>query len=91
MISMKIKKMSKKDDHVMETKIQREKFGTTIDDILAEEAKKFDLSIEEFLESPKTAKRLQEVLQVLELMEQKEYREFNTVSAGAPGLGKHKS
>ena len=67
MISMKIKKMSKKDDHVMETKIQREKFGTTIDDILAEEAKKFDLSIEEFLESPKTAKRLQEVLQVLEL------------------------
>ena len=56
MISMKIKKMSKKDDHVMETKIQREKFGTTIDDILAEEAKKFDLSIEEFLESPKTAR-----------------------------------
>lgn len=91
MISMKIKKISKKDDHVKLTKIQREKYGATLDEILAEEAKKLDLSIEEFLESPKSAKRLQEILKVLELMNQKEYKSYNTVLAGAPGLGKHKS
>jgi len=72
-------------------KTQREKYGATLDEILAEEAKKFNLSIKEFLDNPKSAKRVEEISKVLELLHQKEYRAYNEVLAGAPGLGKHKS
>lgn len=70
---------------------QREKYGATLDKILSEEAKKFNLSLDEFLENPECSKRVEQLAQVFEVMNQKEFREFNTVLAGAPGLGKHKS
>jgi len=34
---------------------------------------------------------LEELSKVFEVMNEKEYMEFNTVLAGAPGLGRHKS
>ena len=70
---------------------QREKYGATLENILSEEAKKFHLSLDDFLENPECSKRVEELAQVFEVMNQKEFREFNTVLAGAPGLGKHKS
>jgi DNA replication protein DnaC len=70
---------------------QRKKYGATLYEILLVESKKFDMSIEEFLDSPKSSKRLEELSKVFEVMNQKEYLEFNTVLSGAPGLGKHKS
>jgi hypothetical protein len=70
---------------------QRKKYGATLYEILLAESKKLDMSIEEFLDSPKSTKRLEELSKVFEVMNQKEYREFNTVLAGAPGLGRHKS
>ena len=70
---------------------QREKYGATLEKILSEEARKFNLSLDEFLENPECSKRIEQLAQVFEAMNQKEFREFNTVLAGAPGLGKHKS
>ena len=70
---------------------QRKKYGATLYEILLVESKKFDMSIEAFLDSPKSSKRLEELSKVFEVMNQKEYLEFNTVLSGAPGLGKHKS
>ena len=70
---------------------QREKYGATLEKILSEEAKKFNLSLDEFLENSVCSKRVEQLAKVFEVMNQKEFREFNTVLAGAPGLGKHKS
>jgi hypothetical protein len=69
---------------------QRLKYGDTLHNILLVEAKRFNLSVEEFLVSPASAARVKELDQVLELMEKKEYQSLE-ISAGAPGLGKHKS
>ena len=70
---------------------QREKYGATLDKILSEEAKKFNLSLDEFLENPECSKRVEQLAKVFEVMNQKEYRPYYEVSAGAQGLGKHKS
>ena len=72
-------------------RIQREKYGATLEKILSEEARKFHLSLDEFLENPACSMRVEQLAKVFEVMNQKEFREFNTVLAGAPGLGKHKS
>ena len=80
--------VANQDVSVVERKL---KYGATLDKILSEEAKKFNLSLDEFLENPECSKRVEQLAKVFEVMNQKEFREFNTVLAGAPGLGKHKS
>ena len=69
---------------------QRKKYGATVYEVLLEESKKFNMSVEEFLNSPETSKRLDELSKVFELMDEKEFKS-GEVLAGAPGLGKHKS
>jgi DNA replication protein DnaC len=90
MMSIERKKVSI-EEAIKIDRTQREKYGATLDKILSEEAKKFNLSLDEFLENPECSKRVEQLAKVFEVMNQKEFREFNTVLAGAPGLGKHKS
>ena len=90
MMSIERKKVSI-EEAIQIDRTQREKYGATLDKILSEEAKKFNLSLDEFLENPECSKRVEQLAKVFEVMNQKEFREFNTVLAGAPGLGKHKS
>lgn len=89
MMSIERKKVSI-EEAIKIDRIQREKYGATLDKILSEEAKKFNLSLDEFLENPECSKRVEQLAKVFEVMNQKEYRSYE-VLAGAPGLGKHKS
>ena len=70
---------------------QRLKYGDTLSKILADEAKKFHVSVEDFLVSPVSANRLKELSEIFDLMNKKDYKSPLEISAGAPGLGKHKS
>ena len=90
MMSIERKKVSI-EEAIKIDRTQRKKYGATLDKILSEEAKKFNLSLDEFLENPACSMRVEQLAKVFEVMNQKEFREFNTVLAGAPGLGKHKS
>jgi len=90
MMSIERKKVSI-EEAIKIDRTQREKYGATLDKILSEEAKKFNLSLDEFLENPECSKRVEQLAMVFEVMNQKEYRPYYEVSAGAPGLGKHKS
>ena len=90
MMSIERKKVSI-EEAIKIDRTQREKYGATLDKILSEEAKKFNLSLDEFLENPECSKRVEQLAKVFEVMNQKEYRPYYEVSAGAPGLGKHKS
>jgi hypothetical protein len=90
MMSIERKKVSI-EEAIKIDRTQREKYGATLDKILSEEAKKFNLSLDEFLENPECSKRVEQLGKVFEVMNQKEYRPYYEVSAGAPGLGKHKS
>mgnify|MGYP001285401525 CR=1 FL=1 len=68
---------------------QIEKYGAPIATILEEEAKKFEMSIDEFLVSEKSMKRVQELEEVFGVLFEIEPG-MKELSGGAPGSGKRR-